>query len=127
VVVDGRSLQNVELRQGVISRLGQLAGRLRALLGGSVPRLLLAITHRDEAEITAAVLERVRAEFWKSEVVATVVPVAPFSDKAEFKPGYGLVDLINASVEQLPEASRFWPVTEPEIDERAYLSHRRSQ
>lgn len=127
VVVDGRTLQSVELRQGVISRLGQLAGRLRAMLGESLPRMLLAVTHRDQAEIPAPVLERIRAELWKHEVVATVAPVAPFSDNAEFKPGFGLVDLINESVTQQHEASSFWPVTEPESDERAYLSHRRSQ
>ncbi|WP_291519404.1 hypothetical protein [Acidovorax sp.] len=127
VVVDGRTLQSVELRQGVISRLGQLAGRLIAMLGESLPRLLLAVTHRDQAEIPAPVLERIRAELWKHEVVATVVPVAPFSDNAEFKPGFGLVDLINESVAQPHEAPSFWPATEPESDARAYLSHRRSQ
>lgn len=127
VVVDGRTLQSVELRQGVISRLGQLAGRLRAMLGESLPRLLLAVTHRDQAEIPLPVLERIRAELLKHGVVATVVPVAPFSDHADFKPGFGLVDLINESVAQQQQAAGFWPVTEPESDERAYLSHRRSQ
>lgn len=127
VVVDGRTLQNVELRQGVISRLGQLAGRLRTMLGELLPRLLLAVTHRDQAEIPAQVLERVRAELGKHQVVATVVPVAPFSDNAEFKAGFGLVDLINESVAQQHKASSFWPVTEPKSGERAYLSHRRSQ
>jgi hypothetical protein len=127
IIVDGRTLQSAELRQGEISRLGQLAGRLRTMLGESIPRLLLAITHRDQAEIPATVLERIRAELWKSQVVATVVPVAPFSDKADFKPGFGLVDLIDASIAQLPKASGFWPVTKPESEQRAYLSHRRSQ
>jgi hypothetical protein len=127
MVVDGRTLQSVELRQGVITRLGQLAGRLRTMLGEQLPRLLLVITHRDEAEIPAAVLKRICAELWKSHVVATVVPVAPFSDHADFKPGFGLVDLINASVETQRKASRFWPVTEPDSEERAYLCHRRSQ
>jgi hypothetical protein len=127
VVVDGRTLQSVELRQGVISRLGQLAGRLSAMLGESLPRTLLAVTHRDQAEIPTPVLERICAELWKYEVVATVVPVAPFSDNAQFKPGFGLVDLINKSVEQQHEALSFWPVTEPESDARAYLSYRRLQ
>lgn len=127
VVVDGRTLQSAELRQGVISRLGQLAGRLRTMLGEPLPRLLLAITHRDQAEIPVAVLERIRVELWKHEVAATVVPVAPFSDHADYKPGFGLVDLVNASVEQLLDVSKFWPVSEPESDERAYLSFRRSQ
>lgn len=126
VVADGRTLQSVELRQGVISRLGQLAGRLRAMLRESMPRMLLAVTHRDQGEIPAQVLERLRAELWKHDVVATVVPVAPFSDNGEFKPGFGLVDLINESVAQQRGASRFWPATEPESDKRAYLSHRRS-
>ncbi|GEQ77575.1 hypothetical protein CTTA_4580 [Comamonas testosteroni] len=127
VVVDGRTLQSVELRQGVISRLGQLAGRLRAMLGESLPRMLLAVTHRDQAETPAPLLERIRAELGKHKVAATVVPVAPFSDHDEFKPGFGLVDLINKSVAQQHEASSFWPVTKPENNARAYLSHRRSQ
>lgn len=127
VVVDGRTLQKVDLRQGLITRLGQLAGRLRVMLGDSLPRLLLAITHRDHIEIPAPILERIRAELWKHEVVATVIPVAPFSDHDNFKPGFGLVDLINESAEQQLRTSQFWPVTEPEENERAYLAHRRSQ
>ena len=50
VVLDGRALENKELRQGIISRVCQLAGRLDALFEGSVPRLMLVVTHRDAAE-----------------------------------------------------------------------------
>lgn len=127
IVVDGRTLQSVELRQGVISRLGQLAGRLKTMLCESLPRILLAVTHRDHAEISASVLERIHTELRKHEVTVIVVPIAPFSENQEFKPGYGLVDLINESVADQHKSSSFWPVTEPESDIRAYLSHRRSQ
>lgn len=127
IVVDGRMLQNVELRQGVITRLGQLAGRLRSLLNDPMPRLLLAITHRDVAETPATTLERIRSELAKHQVVASVVPVAPFSDRDDFKAGFGLDDLINASVQPRGPESEFWPSTQRCADQRAYLCHRRQQ
>lgn len=124
VVVDGRTLQSVELRQGVITRLGQLAGRLRGLLTDSMPRLLLAVTHRDLGELPPATLERVHNELAKHQVVAIVVPVAPFSDNENFKAGFGLADLIDASVALRGPVSEFWPSKIPG-EGRAYLCHRR--
>ncbi|MEX3973789.1 TRAFAC clade GTPase domain-containing protein [Paraburkholderia caribensis] len=47
IVLDGRTLADIERRQRLIARVGQLAGRLNALLDGNSPRLILVVTHRD--------------------------------------------------------------------------------
>jgi len=40
-VIDGRSLRRLDRRQGVITQLRQLAGRLRTLSGAHLPRMLV--------------------------------------------------------------------------------------
>ncbi|WP_197030321.1 hypothetical protein [Phyllobacterium sp. UNC302MFCol5.2] len=127
VVLDGRALENKERRQGVISRVGQLAGRLSKLLG-EVPKLLLVITHRDAGEPSAAVVARLQAELAKRHVTATVVPVAPFSDDDEqVTPGFGLDELIGATTtSDLPPVT-FWLPSDPVRGVRSYIGYRRDR
>ncbi|MBZ9772506.1 TRAFAC clade GTPase domain-containing protein [Mesorhizobium sp. CO1-1-8] len=128
VVLDGRALENKERRQGVISRVGQLAGRLGTLLGGELPKLLLVITHRDAGEPSAAVTTRLEAELAKRGVTATVVPVAPFSDNDEqVKPGFGLNNLITASTTSGLPPVKFWPPSDPAEGARSYIGYRRDR
>jgi Double-GTPase 2 len=127
LVVDGRMLADREKRQGTITRLGQLAGRLRALIEGEMPRLLLVITHRDLAALDDAVLDRVRLEFDKHGVGFDVIPVAPFSDKDEIRAGFGLASLVDASVGRSHRAPAFWPATAPKERDRSFLTYRRDQ
>ncbi len=125
VVLDGRALENKERRQGVISRVGQLAGRIGTLLEGKVPRLVIVITHRDAGEPSPAVLARLESELAKREVVARIVSVASFSDDAQqVKPGFGLNDLIEASTASDLPAAVFWPVSDPKEGVRSYISYR---
>lgn len=126
VVLDGRALENKERRQGVISRVGQLAGRLGALFEGPVPRLMLAVTHRDAGEPTPSVINRLEAELAKRYITATIVPVAPFSDDDErVRPGFGLERLIAATTANGMRPVDIWPTSEPSEGMRSYIGYRR--
>lgn len=125
VVLDGRALENKERRQGIISRVGQLAGRIGTLLDGELPKLVLVITHRDAGEPSSAVIARLEAELAKREVVASIVSVAPFSDDAkQVKPGFGLNVLIEASTTSDLPPVEFWPVSDPKEGVRSYINYR---
>lgn len=127
IVVDGRTLNDKVQRQGAITRLGQLAGRLRAFMDGAVPRLLLVLTHRDEVETPADIIGRIHAEMTKHEVNVDVMPVASFSDDANFRPGSGLLALVNATVGGPMSSLSFWPSTQPNMGGRNFLSYRRDR
>lgn len=127
IVVDGRTLNDKVQRQGAITRLGQLAGRLRAFMAGAVPRLLLVLTHRDEVETPADIIERIHAELAKHGVNVNVMPIASFSNNTNFKPGSGLLALVNATVGGLTSYLSFWPSTQPNPDGRNFLSYRRDR
>lgn len=128
IVVDGRALENKERRQGVISRVGQLAGRLEALLGGRMPKLLLVVTHRDSSEPSAAITNRLEAELAKRDLTATVVPIAPFSDDDEqVKAGFGIAELIEASITGCLSPVEFWPRSDPMEGARSYIGYRRDR
>jgi len=124
LVIDGRTLGDREKRQGTITRLGQLAGRLHVLIEGVMPRLVLVITHRDLAETSGDVLKRVATELAKHGVSAEVVLVAPFSDDEAVKAGFGLAPLVDATAGRGILAPAFWPVTPPKPGSRSFLSHR---
>lgn len=125
LVVDGRTLQNLQQRQGAISRLGQLAGRLRALIQGDMPKMILVLTHRDEGEVPEAVIGRIHTELAKHAVSASVMAVASFSANDAFKPGHGLSDLVDASTAFPPPAASFWPNRTANEGARAFICHRR--
>lgn len=127
LVVDGNTLTDRVQRQGVITRLGQLAGRLHALLDGAVPRLQMVLTHHDEGEVAATTIERIHSEMAKQKVTVEIVPIASFSDDAGFKPGFGLSALINATVGGLIPPPSFWPSTQPNPGGRNFLTYRRDR
>lgn len=127
MVVDGRALASKERRQGVISRVGQLTERLKTMFDGDVPRLMMVITHRDAGEMTDSLSTRLATEMERREVAARVISVAPFSDNAEMKPGFGIVDLIEATIGDAPMLPKFWPDRPPRGDARSYLGYRRNR
>lgn len=127
MVTDGRLLSNVAERQSTIVRLGQLAGRVRTLLDGVMPRLLLVISWRDEAEVPQSALQRVAAELAKYDVTAEVFPVAPFSTNDQIDAGFGLAELIETSTASTKPAPDFWPASSPKPGARSFLSYRRDQ
>ena len=128
IVLDGRALENKERRQGVISRVGQLAGRLATLFSGKIPKLVLVITHRDSGELPTTVKARLKAELGKRDVTATIVSVAPFSDDDnQAKPGFGLEELIAVTTAGGRSPAEFWPSSDPIEGTRSYIGYRRNR
>lgn len=127
IVVDGRALADREKRQGAISRLGQLAGRLQTLFNGALPRLMFVVTHHDLGALDAGVATRLTAELAKRDVAADFIEVAPFSDNENVKAGFGIEALIDATVGKDRAAPDFWPSTLPSAGARSYLGHRRDR
>lgn len=127
LVVDGKTLVDKVQRQGTITRLGQLAKRIHALVDGVVPRLILALTHHDEVMVSDDIIERINSEMMKHEICVSVTPIASFSDNKDFKPGFGLSDLINATVGWGAPHHNIWPATQPDQDKRCFLNYRRDQ
>lgn len=124
VVVDGRTLMSVEKRHGLINRIGILAARLQAMLDGARPRLLLVITHRDGGETPVDVIERIRQEVARHGFELQPVQVAPFSDNEAIKPGHGLSELLDATVQEPASRIVLWPSATTEHLTRAFLKHR---
>ena len=127
LVLDSRALANREQRQGTITRLGQLAGRLRALIGETMPRVIIVLTHHDLQPTDGAILKRLASELAKHAVVAEPVAVAPFSESDAVKPGHGLATLIDATTAAGVAKMAFWPITPPPLDQRSFLAFRREQ
>lgn len=125
LVTDGRILSDRVKRQGAITRLGQLAGRLRSMMNGAFPKLLLVVTHRDIVEVENAILDRIRSEFSKHQLNPEIVPIAPFAEGDAIKPGFGLSSLITSSLEQPGRKPIFWPRSTTSGSTRPYMSFRR--
>jgi hypothetical protein len=128
IVLDGRILANLEKRQKLIARVGQLIGRLNTMLEGLTPRLLIVVTHSDAQIINNDVVKHLQREAARRGTSIHIVNVAPFSDQPEkMDPGYGIAELINMTIGEPPEQPTFWQVTEPAQGRRAYLSYRRDR
>jgi hypothetical protein len=128
IVLDGRALASKERRQAIISRVGQLAGRLSTMFDGVLPKLLLVVTHRDAGDLPESVRTRLSTELAKRGVEATVVPVAPFSDDDDnVKPGFGIDDLVAATTTNTMPTFEFWPPSDPVDGARSYLGYRRDR
>ncbi|NWA70573.1 hypothetical protein HX775_01335 [Serratia proteamaculans] len=128
IVLDGRTLGDIEKRQGLIARVGQLAGRLDTMLDGRIPRLLLVVTHRDSYIVEEDVSRRLEKELKRRGASAEIICVAPFSDKPEeVAAGFGIAELINKTVEESTERPTFWQSHEPNENDRAYISYRRDR
>ena len=128
IVLDGRTLADIEKRQGLIARVGQLAGRLNTMLDGRAPRLMIVVTHRDLHVLADNVVSRLQTELIRRNAKAEIVGVAPFSDDPDNVPaGFGIADLIDLTVGKPVERPTFWHSTEPTEGDRAYLSYRRDR
>lgn len=128
IVLDGRSLADIEKRHGLIARVGQLAARLKTMFEGRTPRLIVAVTHHDLHVLEDSVAGRLRTELNRRGAEVEIVGVAPFSDQPENVPaGFGLAELINLTVGRVPDRPPFWPSTKAVEGGRAYLSYRSSE
>lgn len=128
IVLDGRSLADIEKRQGLIARVGQLAGRLNTMLDGRTPRLIVVVTHRDLHILDDHIANLLQTELARRGAIAEIVSVAPFSDHPDnVPPGFGITELIDLTVGKPPERPIFWQSTEPTDGDRAYLGYRRDR
>lgn len=127
IVLNGRTLADKERRQGLISRVGQLAGRLKTMCGDRMPRVLIVVTHRDHGELADPVSTRLRAELERKQVEATILQVAPFSDSDAVRAGFGIADLIDATVGSSQPMPEFWPGRAPGEGSRSFIGYRRDR
>lgn len=128
IVLDGRTLVDIEKRQGLIARVGQLVGRLNTMLDGQTPRLIVVVTHRDSHVVGDNVAGRLQTEFIRRGAKAEIVGVAPFSDDPNNVPaGFGIAELIDLTVGTPAERPIFWNSAEPTEGNRAYLAYRRDR
>lgn len=128
IVLDGRSLADIERRHGLIARVGQLARRLKTMLDGRTFRLMVVVTHQDLHVLDDSVAQRLQEELTRHGATAEIVGVAPFSDSPDAVPaGYGIANLINLTAGTQPNHPTFWTSTEPTEGNRAYINHRRDR
>ena len=128
IVLDGRTLADIEKRHGLIARVGQLAARLNTMLDGRAPRLVIVVTHHDLHVLDDNVAIRLQAELDRRGAKAEIMKVAPFSDQPDNVPaGFGMTELIDLTVGRPTERPVFWRTTEPTEGDRAYLSYRRDR
>jgi hypothetical protein len=127
IVVDGRALADDQRRQGLITRVGQLGGRLKTMFGDHLPRVVIVATHRDGGELTKSVSARLMAELQRKEVEATIIQVAPFSDSDAVRAGFGIADLVDATVGLARPMPDFWPDSQPREGSRSFIGYRRNQ
>ncbi|WP_028672494.1 TRAFAC clade GTPase domain-containing protein [Saccharospirillum impatiens] len=128
VVLDGRSLVDVEKRNGLLARVGQLAGRLRTMLEGYSQRLIVVVTHRDSQVIDDRVSIRLKSALKRHSEHIEVVSIAPFSDNPNSVPaGFGISELMKMTAENRIDRPTFWQSSEPDTDGRLFLSYRRSR
>ncbi|KOC89107.1 hypothetical protein NG42_06095 [Winslowiella iniecta] len=127
IVVDGRSLADIEKRQGLIVRIGQLAARLNTMFEGQIPRMLIVVTHHDTHVIDSGVSHRLSKELQRRGTNAEIISVAPFSNQPDdVKAGHGLAELIDCTVGKPLERPIFWKSSEVVQNERSYLRYRRN-
>lgn len=128
IVLDGRSLADIEKRQGLIARVGQLVGRLNTMLDGRTPRLIIVVTHRDLHVLADDVSSRLQSELAERGAKAEIVGVASFSDDpVNVSAGFGIAELVDLTLGKQPDRPIFWRSTEPTEGDRAYQSHRRDR
>lgn len=127
IVLDGRSLANKAHRQGLISRVRQLGGRLKTMFGNHLPRVVIVVTHYDVGEIEESVLTQLLAELRQKEVEATIRQVAPFSENNAVQAGFGISDLIDDTVGSARPIPDFWPDSPPRESSRSFISYRRDR
>lgn len=128
LVVDGKVLRELSTRQGAITRLGELLGRLEGMTKECPPRVLVVVTHRDMGGLEQSIRDRLEAEIAKRVLPAEIVEVAPVADDETIcKSGFGIEALLDASVGAAPDAAEFWASTMPPAGSRAYLGYRRDR
>ncbi|MFM0742138.1 hypothetical protein PQQ51_33360 [Paraburkholderia xenovorans] len=128
LVVDGKVLRELTTRQGAITRLGELLGRLEEMTKECPPKVIVVVTYRDKGALEQSIRDRLEAEIGKRALPVEIVEVAPVADDEKVcNSGFGIEALLDASVGAAPKAAEFWPSTTPMAGSRAYLGYRRDR
>jgi len=128
LVVDGKALRELTTRQGAITRLGELLGRLEEMTKECPPKVLVVVTYGDKGLLDRSIRDRLEAEIGKRALSAEIVEVAPVADDDETcKSGFGIEALLDASIGVAPAKVEFWTSTTPMAGARAYLGYRRDR
>ncbi len=127
IVLDGRVLANKAQRQALVTRVAQLGGRLKTMLGDCLPRAIVVVTHRDVCEVEKTMLDRLLAELQRKEIMATIAQVAPFSENDAVRAGFGISDLVDATVGPTQPTPTFWPDSTPRESSRSFMRYRRDR
>jgi hypothetical protein len=124
LVVDGRSLTSSTTRNNTIHRLTILIDRVAGLCAERRPRLLLVITHADLGRPDEQHLQRVRDKAASHRMDICSYHVASFSENPSIPPGFGISELLVATVEASSSLQAFWPDQEvPQMGCRRILRY----
>lgn len=128
IVVDGKSLRELKTRQGAITRLGELLGRVEEMTKQSPPKVLVVVTYRDKGVLDQSIRDRLQAEFRKRALSVDILEVAPVADDENTcRSGFGIEELLDATIGVVPATAEFWTSTTPMDGARAYLGYRRNR
>ena len=128
LVVDGKALRELKTRQGAITRLGELLGRIEEMTKQCPPKVLVVVTYRDKGALDRSIRDRLEAEFGKRALLTEILEVAPVADDEKIcQSGFGIEALLDASIGVAPASPEFWKSTTPVFGGRAYLGYRRDR
>ncbi|HZV63561.1 MAG TPA: hypothetical protein VFG03_01445 [Telluria sp.] len=128
IVVDGKALRELRTRQGAITRLGELLGRVEEMTKECPPKVLVVVTYRDKGVLDQGIRGRLEAEFRKRALSVAILEVAPVADDEKTcRSGFGIEELLDASIGVAPATAEFWTSTTPAPGARAYLGYRRDR
>lgn len=121
LMADGRGLSNPETRLTVLRRLDLLMSRVAALVGRSVP-VLLVLSHRDSGEAAARNTETLRSSATAKGIDLDIVSIASFRRKGgETAAGFGVSELIAKTIGAPPARPAFWPDSDQSAEHRQLL------
>lgn len=123
IMVDGRQFIDAAQINYATHRAECLIERLAEFLSMPRPRLILVPSWRDQGEIPADALAKLKLEGEKWGMQMEVVSVASFSNTS-VAPGTGLPALIEATLFAVPAPVEFWSEAENPGAERAIMAIR---
>jgi hypothetical protein len=128
LVVDGKALRELRTRQGAITRVGELLGRVEEMTKECPPKVLVVVTYRDKGVLDRSIRDRLEAEFAKRALSVEILEVAPVADDEKTcQSGFGIEKLLDASIGVAPATAEFWTSTTPVPGTRAYRGFRRDR
>jgi hypothetical protein len=121
LMADGRQLATPETRLTVLRRLDLLMARVAALVGRSVP-ILLVLSHRDSGEVATRDMDTLKASAAAKGIDLDIVPISSFKRKGgQTSAGFGIPELIAKTIGARPPVPAFWPDSDRSTEHRHML------